>query len=474
MSLQLMPPTLGRTGAASALGALIATCFAWLLLPSLTNCATYSRETAVVQAVRKVSPAVVNISSQYEVRRRSNPFSGFGIDPFFDSFFNDFFDRGQEQRIKRQSLGSGVIIDGKRGFILTNAHVIAKTGKITAVLRDEREFEAAIVGADPDSDLAVLRLDAKEALPAIEMGRSDDLMIGETVIAIGNPFGFSNTVTTGVISAVQRSVRTEDRIYHDFIQIDASINPGNSGGPLLNINGELIGINTAIYAKGQGIGFAIPINIAKRIISDLIRHGEVIPAWLGLTVQELDENLAGYLKVPGKGGVLVKAVHPKGPAAQPGIKAGDIILSLGSKRIHSASDYHLALKKYASGDPIPIEIWRNDKKETVTVVARIFPEDLAFDLAQKLFGITVTDISRKNRRAFNLQTNEGVVITDLKRGSSLARIGVRPGDVIRQMDEMQIQNTDDFKKAVVKSRRKRSVVILVQRGEQGYYITVKL
>ncbi|MBU4102142.1 MAG: trypsin-like peptidase domain-containing protein, partial [Proteobacteria bacterium] len=208
---------------------------------------------------------VVNISSEFEVSKRINPFSGFGIDPFFDSFFKDFFDPGLERRQKRTSLGSGVIIDGKRGFILTNSHVITKTGTITVTLKDEREFTANIVGADPDSDLAVLQITSKTPLPAIEMGSSEDIMIGETVIAIGNPFGFSNTVTTGVISAINRGISAEDRVFHDFIQIDASINPGNSGGPLLNINGELIGINTAIYAKAQGIGFAIPINKAKKL-----------------------------------------------------------------------------------------------------------------------------------------------------------------------------------------------------------------
>jgi S1-C subfamily serine protease len=173
--------------------------------PSTGSSTPYQRETPVVNAVRKVSPAVVNISSQYEVRRRANPFSGFGMDPFFDSFFKDFFDPGLEQRSQRSSLGSGVIIDGKRGFILTNAHVIEKSGTIKVVLNDEREFEAQIVGADPDSDLAVLRIESKTSLPAVAMGNSDDLMIGETVIAIGNPFGFSHTVTTGVISALNRS-----------------------------------------------------------------------------------------------------------------------------------------------------------------------------------------------------------------------------------------------------------------------------
>ena len=311
-----------------------------LMVGSSTGSVTeYQRETPVVNAVRKVGPAVVNISSQYEVRKRANPFSGFGMDPFFDSFFKDFFDPGLEQRYQRSSLGSGVIIDGKRGFILTNAHVIEKTGTIKIVLNDEREFEAQLVGADPDSDLAVLRIESKTPLPAIEMGNSDDLMIGETVIAIGNPFGFSHTVTTGVISALNRSIRTDDRVFQDFIQTDASINPGNSGGPLLDINGDLIGINTAIYAKAQGIGFAIPINKARRIISDLIRHGEVIPAWIGIVVQDIDNKLAKYLKIPGSKGVIVKEVEKNSPAIEAGIREGDIVLSVGNKKIQSGQDF---------------------------------------------------------------------------------------------------------------------------------------
>ena len=253
-----------------------------------------------MQAVRKVSPAVVNISSVYEVRKRTGPFSGFGANPFFEEFFKDFFDPRFERRQQYTSLGSGVIIDGKKGLILTNAHVIQKTATIKVMLQDEREFEAKIVGADPDSDLAVLKIDSENQLPDVTMGNSDDLMIGETVIAIGNPFGFSHTVTTGVISALNRSIRTEDRVYNDFIQIDASINPGNSGGPLLNINGDLIGINTAIYAKAQGIGFAIPISKARKIISDLIQYGEVKQAWIGIIVQDMDDKLAGYFNVGDK------------------------------------------------------------------------------------------------------------------------------------------------------------------------------
>ena len=432
------------------------------------------RESPVVRAVRKVSPAVVNISSSYAVRKRANPFSGFGMSPFFEEFFKDFFDPRFERRQESTSLGSGVIIDGKRGFILTNAHVIEKTSKIKVVLKDEREFDAKIVGADPDSDLAVLQIDSPKRLPAIDMGSSDDLMIGETVIAIGNPFGFSHTVTTGVISALNRSIRTEDMVFHDFIQIDASINPGNSGGPLLNINGDLIGINTAIYAKAQGIGFAIPINKAKKIIADLIQFGEVIQAWIGISVQNLDRKLAGYLKVPDKKGVLVKTVEDQSPALKAGLQEGDIILAIGSKKIASARDYWSIKKTYAAGDLLKARIWRNNQIKTVSIKTRVFPVKRAENLAFRTMGIRVEDITPQNRTYYRILTREGVVISEIANGSHLDRIGARPGDVIRQIDDMNIANKEDFKKAVVKYRQKQSVVILLQRGDQGYYITVRL
>jgi Do/DeqQ family serine protease len=432
------------------------------------------RESPVVRAVRKVSPAVVNISSSYEVRKRANPFSGFGMDPFFEEFFKDFFDPRFERRRESTSLGSGVIIDGKRGFILTNAHLIERSGNIKVVLEDEREFEAKIVGADPDSDLAVLQIDSPTRLPSIEMGGSDDLMIGETVIAIGNPFGFSHTVTTGVISAVNRSIRTDERVFLDFIQIDASINPGNSGGPLLNINGDLIGINTAIYAKAQGIGFAIPINKAKKIISDLIQFGEVIQTWIGITVQNLDKKLARYLKVPGKKGVMVKALEPDSPASSAGLKEGDIILAIGNKKIASVQDYWSVKKTYAAGDTLKAKIWRNGKTETARIKSRVFPVEMAEDLALRLMGIRVEDLSPENRKYYRIAVRQGVVISEIDRRSDLARIGARPGDVIRQIDDAAIKNKDDFKKAIVKYRQRRSVVILLQRGDQGYYITVRL
>jgi S1-C subfamily serine protease len=322
--------------------------------------------------------------------------------------------------------------------------------------------------------LAVLKIDSKDRLPAIKMGSSEDLMIGETVIAIGNPFGFSHTVTTGVISAVNRSIRAQDRVYHDFIQIDASINPGNSGGPLLNINGNLIGINTAIYAKAQGIGFAIPIGKARKIISDLIQYGEVIQAWIGITVQNMDESLARYLKVPVDKGIVIKSVEPKSPAKKAGMQESDILLSIDNKKINSFDDYKSVTKGIAAGDTLEAKLWRNGKKQTVEIKTKVYPLELAEDLAFRLLGIKVEDLTKRRRKAYRIYARDGVVILKIKANSYLDRIGAKAGDVIRQIDDYTIQTSEDFKKAVIKSRRKNSVVLLLQRGEQGYYITVTL
>jgi len=458
---------------------IVLTLFLLLLSPSAPVCSENEtspcpRENRVVMAVRRVGPAVVNISSEYEVHSRIAPFSGFGMDSFFDSFFRDFFEPGVERRQKRSSLGSGVIIDGQRGLILTNEHVIAKTGTIRVVLNDEREFEARIVGADPDSDLAVLRIPSQTPLPAVDMGSSDALLIGETVIAIGNPFGFSHTVTTGVISAVNRSIRSDDRIFQDFIQTDASINPGNSGGPLLNINGELIGINTAIYAKAQGIGFAIPINKARRIVADLIRYGEVVQPWIGITVQDLDETIVSYLKLSDPRGVLISKLEPQSPAAAAGLLPGDVITALDGRQLQSSLDYHNLLKNYAAGDILEFHLWRNARTLTMAVQTARFPAAKAAELAYRLLGIKVADVSSRFSAGASQFARAGVVITQIRGPSYLARIGVEPGDVIRQIDDITVENSADFEKAVVKYRRKSSLVVLLQRGRQGYYITVRL
>ncbi|MDX9785673.1 MAG: Do family serine endopeptidase [Desulfobacterales bacterium] len=433
-----------------------------------------ARETPVVRAVKRVSPAVVNISTEYEVRARTNPFSGYRANPFFDSFFKDFFDPEMEQKYQRSSLGSGVIIDGERGFVLTNAHVIAETGAIKVILKDEREFEAQIVGADSDSDLAVLKIISDTPLPDVKMGNSDDLMIGETVIAIGNPFGFSNTVTTGVISALDRSLRVENSEFHNFIQTDASINPGNSGGPLLNINGALIGINTAIYAKAQGIGFALPINRARRIVFDLIKHGEVIQSWIGVMVQPVDEKIAQYLHLSEVSGVMVRSVASKGPADSAGINVGDVLIALGQRKLSSSGDFQSALHAYGEGDQIPVKLIRDGKIKSVQVRAALFPLAEALAHAYELLGIKVENLSRTGGKSSARRNMDGVMITEISNRSYLAHIGARPGDIIRKIDDITIHSIEDFKKAIARYHLKPSLVILLQREDALYHITIKL
>jgi len=433
-------------------------------------CDIYSRENNVVKAVRQNQPAVVNISSEYEIRKNSNPFSGYRIDPMLEKFFRDFFSPEFERREKRTSLGSGVIIDGKLGFVLTNNHVIEKATSIHVTLNDEREFEASIVGMDPDSDLAVLKIQSDGTLPAIQMGNSDDIMIGESVIAIGNPFGFSHTVTTGVISAVNRSLKSADRIYHEFIQTDASINPGNSGGPLLNIDGELIGINTAIFAEAQGIGFAIPINRAKRIINDLIHYGSVVQAWIGLTVQPIDASLSAYLNLKNSQAVIVSRVTPGSPAAEAGLIESDVIQSIDDTTISDTSDYRLKLKRISSNQTISVELIRQGEIMNIQVKARPFPLELAPELAMDRLGIAVADLDETTRSKYNISEKKGVLILKMQRGSYLDRIGVQPGDIIRRIDEESVENLTDFNSAIVKYRSKHSIVLLIQREGQLYPI----
>ena len=456
-------------------GLLLFGCFiaSWLIA-SPTLAGKHNRETPVVKAVQLVGPAVVNVSTETVDQQGGHPFSGFGNDPFFDHFFRDFFETWPQREYRRTSLGSGVIIDGGKGHVLTNAHVIRRATTITVTLQDEREFVATVVGVDADSDLAVLRISTDAPLPAISMGASDDLMIGETVIAIGNPFGFSHTVTTGVISAVNRSIRTDEQVFRNFIQIDASINPGNSGGPLLNINGELIGINTAIYAKAQGIGFAIPIDTAKRIVTDLIAYGEVVQSWTGVLVQDLDPNLAAYLKVPRAKGVVVRKVVTDSPAEIAGIRDGDILLSLNRTPVGGVEDYYGALANIGVGELVTLEVWRDGKALTLTTKTTIFPVSLATSLAEELLGIVVADLDNDLRRRYRIVADDGVVITDIRPHTEMDRIGILPGDVIRRIEEMDVVTLDDYKKAIVKLRRKNAIEMVVQRGRRGYAITIEL
>jgi len=433
----------------------------------------FPRENAVVRAVRKVSPAVVNISTSKLVEGGVSPFFSFESDDFFNRFFRDFFEPRKRQYVQN-SLGSGVIIDSTQKYILTNHHVIVRASKIMITLADQQKFEARVVGTDPESDLAVLKIESDTSLPAIRMGRSDDLMIGETVIAIGNPFGLSHTVTTGVISALNRSVRTQNGVYHNFIQIDASINPGNSGGPLLNINGELVGINTAIYSGAEGIGFAIPIDRARRIVSDLINYGRVHTAWLGITVQDLTKNLIDYFRLPVDRGVLITQVVPGSPAKDKGLKRGDVITELNKNNIGSSRDYYDRLSQHTADEVLHLTLIRDGKREEMSIKAASFPPDLALDLAFDRLGFKVEDLNNHLAAQYRLENKESLVIVAVKKGSQADRIGIEPGDLVRGINDLSINNKQDFTRAVIRYRLKEQVTVLIQRGWRVYSVSFKM
>ncbi len=445
-------------------------CFFSVFLSSIVYAReTVSRRSAIVEVVEKVGPAVVNINTEEIVQQRPNPFYGFG-DPFFEEFFNVF---KPPRNLRRQSLGSGVSINSS-GYILTNEHVISRASSITVTLSDEREFNAKLIGADPKTDIAVIKINAKDPLPFVEMGKSDDLLIGETVIAIGNPFGLSHTVTTGIISALNRHIKARgNKVFTDFIQLDASINPGNSGGPLLNIKGELIGINTAIFQKGEGIGFAIPINKAKRIVDDLISYGEVHHGWLGILVQHLTPELAEFFGISNLKGVLVSKVFKDSPAEKAGLLNGDIILEIDGQDITGPDNYQDQISSYTAGDQISINFIRNKKKKKVKLITTPIPENRAEELAKSWLGMHVDEITDDLTSKYNLFTSNGVVITRLNPDSVAAKIGIFTGDVIRQINKQTIRGIPDFRKAIIEAMKRKSVLFLVQRGRYGYYVTVE-
>jgi serine protease Do len=419
----------------------------------------FLRRTAAVQVVERVGPAVVNITTR-EVVRQPGPRGSFG-DPFFDAFFRDLF----EPRMPRTltNLGSGVLID-PRGYVLTNEHVVGRAAAIRISLGDGREFDAELVGADPNNDVAVLRARTDAELPWIAPGSSSDLMVGEPVIAIGNPFGLSNTVTTGVISALDRSIHTERRTFHGFLQTDASINPGNSGGPLLNAEGELVGINTAVYQGGQGIGFAIPIDVAKRVMRELIAHGEVQPVWLGLEFQDLTPALREALGAPGGlGGAVVSEVRAGGPAARAGLRPGDLVSHLDDRPVESARDFFERLESATTGQTLRLSVWRGGERRVVPVQAEEFPAEQLAGLVEGLLGLSL-----ERHRA------GGFAVRSVREGSGAWRIGVRSGDVLLAVNGVALESEEALRRSVLDLRGRSRALIVVQRGSGRYHVTIPL
>ncbi|MEF2230414.1 MAG: trypsin-like peptidase domain-containing protein [Pseudodesulfovibrio sp.] len=417
------------------------------------------RRSPVVRAVEAVSPSVVNITVDKRVTTGAQ--SPFG-DTFFNQFFKEFYGQRQYQA---QSLGSGVIIDGEKALVLTNAHVITGSAAISVRLTDGREFLADLVGSDPDFDLAVLRLrdTGKEPLPQMAMGDSDDIYIGETAIAIGNPFGYSNTVTTGVISALNRPMKTNRGSFGNFIQTDAAINPGNSGGPLLNIHGELIGINTAIRPEAEGIGFAIPINKAKFVVSELVDSGHVAPIWLGLFGQDIDQPTAHYFKLRTPRGMLVAEVLPNTPAQEAGLRPGDIVLAFNGQEIADKNDYMSRLFGITRNERAVLVLLRDGKRLSLTLVPKVLDQATAQDLVLVRWGFGLDN-----------SPGRGSTVARISPGSPAAKLGLRPGDIIHQIGNRRIEDRMDLLNAFLHNRMQNTVIMRVQRGNNLYYARLGL
>jgi serine protease Do len=415
------------------------------------------RRSLVVQAVERASPAVVNISTEEVIEQRGSPFP-FRHDPFFDEFFRDFGDP-RPRRFTRTSLGSGVVVAAD-GTIITNVHVVERARRIHVTLADDREFDARIVGADADSDIAVLQVKAGGALPFVTLGTSTDLMIGETVIAIGNPFGLQHTVTTGVVSALGRSLRDDEHVYTDFIQTDASINPGNSGGPLLNIRGELVGINTAIYGKAQGIGFAIPVDRARQVMRELVSHGEVRRVWTGLVVQNLTPDLVQHFG--SRRGVVVIEVEPESPAAAAGFERGDLITHVDGRDIHGQEEFEQRVQDRGEGARVTVRRRRDGRDENVELTPATISPARADALAWSRLGVEVDE------------DEDGLVVRRVRDGSPAARIGMRRGDRLLGLGGAPLASRAELRRRMVELHGARSVLLAVGRGNYQYNVNVPL
>jgi serine protease Do/serine protease DegQ len=409
--------------------------------------------------LEKTTPAVVNISTRGSVPVRSNPL-------FDDPFFRQFFDLPQRaQRRPTQSLGSGVIVDTEQGLVVTNHHVIEDAEEVLVTLSDGREFEAEIIGQDPDADVAVIRIEAEDII-ALRWADSDALRVGDFVVAIGNPFGLGQTVTSGIVSALGRSGLGIEEI-EDFIQTDASINPGNSGGALVNLRGELIGINTAIVGPAGGnvgIGFAIPSNMARSLMQQLVEGGEVRRGKLGISLQELDEDLQEVFGV--KRGVVVSGVESDSPADQAGLLRGDVITQVGSRRVESVNDIRNAIGLLRVGDQVVVQFYREktlyqtDIKVGESEDTLVRGEELAAQLEGAVFENAV---SRRGRRY--------VVISRVQRQSNMSRYGIEAGDIVLAINDIPVETVDDMIGAV--NTRSDASLLEIQRGNFSQSVLVR-
>jgi serine protease Do len=430
---------------------------------------------------KQVTPAVVAVKVEKMIASNTQTFNS----PFDDEFFRRFFGpqfspRNEPRSQKKEGQGSGFIISAD-GYILTNNHVVADVDKITVVLKDGRKLDAKVIGTDDKSEVALIKVDAKD-LPIVELGDSDELEVGEWVIAIGNPFGLSETVTVGVVSAKGRQIGIMDGGYEDFIQTDAAINPGNSGGPLLNIDGKVVGINTAIISQSggyMGVGLAIPINMARQIKDQLMATGKVERGYIGVTMnpEGLTQELAESFGLDKNTGVLVTEVEPESPADKAGLKQGDVILKMNGKDVRSNESLRNTISLMAPGTKVKLTIFRDAKEKEVTVeVGSLSKSKFAMDMSEagKKLGLGVVPIDSDTARQMNVRGQQGVVVAEVAPNSPAEEVGIEPGMVILSVNRVYVNTVSEFNQALEESAKTKKAVLLVKTGRFSQYVVLRL
>ncbi len=427
------------------------------------------------ELAKKASPSVVNISTVKVVKGEGHPTLPFGPNDPFKDFFERFFRDQVPKDFKQRSLGTGFIID-KEGYILTNNHVVEKADEIKVKLADDREYDAKIIGRDAKTDIALIRVEGARNLAPLTLGNSDALQVGDWVVAIGNPFGLGHTVTAGIVSAKYRQIGAG--AYDNFIQTDASINPGNSGGPLLNTAGEVIGINTAIFSRtggSVGIGFAIPVNMAKDLLPQL-EKGRVVRGWLGVMIQHVGPAIKDKFGLDEEKGALVSDVTAGGPADKAGIKRGDVIVAVDGRKIKEMKELPYVIAAIPVGKTVAIDVIRKGEARSIQVVIGELKEEDEKPLVAQAgprMGMVVDEITPELARRFGLSETDGVIVVEVGSNTPAEEAGLRPGDVILEIDQVPITGLDEFKRVLDAYREGDTLLLLTKRSGGTLYLTLK-